>query len=178
MFTHTHDLEASNGHSPNNPGAQRCGQQAEEAKLDRGIGVSPCVFNIQLQRGISLLIADGFLAWQERRFVARTTKELLKVYRAVSYVHPDWTRRKLYQLVVMHRTGCNPTVADIILNAAQDSYAQWPSSRELNLCDVAHYLSVTEFLATHPDKRWIQSSLTPIVASHLPHELCNERTTA
>jgi hypothetical protein len=131
----------------------------------------------QSQSGVLSLIAEKVLAWQERRFVAQASKELLALYQSISAIYPDWTRRKIYQLVVMRRTGCDSAAANLILDAAQESYARWPSSRELNLCDVAHYLSVTEFLASHPGMRGMHSSLTPVVASQVPSELCAERAT-
>ena len=129
----------------------------------------------QSRQGIYSAIAEKVLAWQERRFVAQASKELLALYQSISAIYPDWTRRNIFQLVVMRRTGCDSDTANLILDAAQDSYEQWPSIHELNLCDVAHYLSVTEFLATHPGKRGMHSSLTPVVASQVPRELCAER---
>lgn len=127
--------------------------------------------------GIFFLISEKVLAWQERRFVAQASKELLALYQSISAIYPDWTRRNIFQLVVMRRTGCDSDAANLILDAAQDSYAQWPSIHELNLCDVAHYLSVTEFLATHPGHRGMHSTLTPVVASQVPRKLCTERAT-
>ncbi len=175
MHTQTHDSKASIDVSTDRPARQKSMQPKVDEEAARGAGGLHAALESPPQRGVSVLIADSFLAWQERRFVARAAKELLALYRSVSSIHPDWTRRKLYQQVVMRRTGCDPAAADIILEAARDSFAQWPSSRELNLCDVAHYLSVTEFLAIHRGKRWIHSSLTPVVASQVPHELCLER---
>jgi hypothetical protein len=133
------------------------------------------VLAVQPRSSCLSFFAEKVLAWRERRYVDSASKELLALYRTVAAMHPDWSRRKLYQLVVMHRAGCDPVAADTILDGARESFAQWPSSRELTLCDVVHYLSVTEFLAAHPREQWMHSSLSHVVESRVPHELCVER---
>jgi len=120
------------------------------------------------------LIAENILEWRERRYVAQASKQMLFLYRTIADLHPAWTPRQHYQLLVLRRTGCDPTTANQILDAAQESFAQWPSNRELTLCDVVHYLAVTEFLATHPTDRGMHSSLSLVVASRVPAELCVE----
>ena len=47
-----------------------------------------------------------------------------------------------------------------------------PTVCELTFCDVVDYLSTTEFLASHEGEQWMHSSLTPIIASRVPHDLC------
>lgn len=175
MSTLIHDSKASSAALTDGPAVQESEQPVARQDKAAGTGELRGVPEVQPPSGVFTLIADRFLAWRERRFVAQASKELLALYQTASLTHPEWTRRQLYQLVVMLRTGCEPTAADNILDAAQEGYAQWPSSHELNLCDVAHYLSVTEFLAIHPGKRWMQSSLTPVVASQVPSEFCVER---
>ena len=86
--------------------------------------------------GLRTLIATGFLVWSERRHAARASGELLALYRAASAIHPEFANRELYKLVVMTRTGCDATAASVILNCAQDSFAEWPVRRDLTLCDV------------------------------------------
>jgi hypothetical protein len=75
-------------------------------------------------------------------------------------------------LVVVARTGCVESAANVILNSAQQSFAQWPVRRELTLCDVVHYLSLNEFLASHKDESWIHTDMGQVVAAHVPPELC------
>ena len=67
----------------------------------------------------------------------------------------------------MKRTGCDVTVANEILACARDSFAQWPVRRELTLCDVVHYLSMTEFLLAHEDESWIHTNLA--LSHQIPH---------
>lgn len=120
-------------------------------------------------------IASRLLSWHERRHAARASDELLALYRTVEADHPDWADRELYRLVVMTRAGCDSMAADAILKSAEDSFAEWPARRELTLCDVARYLSVTEFLATHVGESWIHSNIARVVASRVPRDLCTPR---
>lgn len=105
------------------------------------------------RNGLSGLIAVWLLIWCERHHAGRVSKEL-------------------YKLVVMRRHGCDSTMAKAVLDRAQESYADWPVRRELTLCDIVHYLSVTEFLATHKSEHWMHSNLAHVVASRVPRELC------
>ncbi len=125
--------------------------------------------------GLRGQLAEWQLAWRERQHAARVSKELLALYRATAAHHPELARQELYQRVVMQRTGCDSSAAQAILESAQEGYADWPARHELTLCDLVHYLSATEFLATHPGELWIHSSLTPVIALHLPQELCLAR---
>lgn len=125
--------------------------------------------------GLRGVIASWLLPWHERRHAARASDDLLALYRTVKADHPDWAGRQLYKLVVMTRTGCDSTAADAILNRAEESYAEWPTRRELTLCDVAHYLSVTEFLATHVGESGIHSNIARVVKARVPRELCASR---
>ena len=71
----------------------------------------------------------------------------------------------------MARTGNDTVTADAILRIAEESFATWPVSRDLNFRDVVHYLAVSEFLASHPDSRWVHTDMRRIVQSSIPHEL-------
>lgn len=178
MLTQTLALNGLSGPASGGRSTQESVQPTAYQDMVKSADELRGVLAIQPRGGCLSLIAEKILAWRERHYVAQASKELLALYRTVSVMHPDWPRRKHYQLVVMHRTGCDPTAANIVLDGAQESFAQWPSSRELTLCDVVHYLSVTEFLALHPGERWMHSSLSHVVASRVPHELCVEREIA
>ncbi|OIQ99964.1 YHS domain protein [mine drainage metagenome] len=125
-----------------------------------------------LHGGLRGLIASWFLAWREGRHAARTSRELLALYRTVSADHPGLANREIYKLVVMARNSCDATTANEVLECAEESFAAWPSRRDLTLCDVVHYLAVNEFLALHDGKHWIHSDTSHMVASRIPHSLC------
>ena len=122
--------------------------------------------------GLSRLIGSWLLPWRERHHAVRTSRELLALYRAVCAEHPDLTGRDLYKMVVMARNGCDSAAANEVLDCAEESFATWPVSRDLTFCDVVHYLSVSEFVATHEGDRWIHSDIEFVVASQIPHDLC------
>lgn len=124
------------------------------------------------RNGLRGLIAVWLLVWCERHHAGRVSKELLALFRSVSANYPDLASRELYKLVVMRRHGCDSTTAKAVLDRAQESYADWPVRRELTLCDIAHYLSVVEYLATHKGQHWMHSNLALVVASRVPRDLC------
>jgi hypothetical protein len=126
----------------------------------------------QRHGGLCGLVAAWFLARSERRHAARTSDEVLVLYRSLCTEHPDLAAREILRRVVMTRNGCDATAANVTLECAQESFAQWPTPRVLTLCDVVHYLSVTEFLAAHEDESWIHSNMAQVVAAHVPPELC------
>ena len=88
----------------------------------------------------------AFVPWGERRFAVRTSREMLQLYRAVSARRSGMTRREIYRSVVMARTGTGADESDAILNAAERSFASWPTDRELRFADVVHYLAVSQYL--------------------------------
>lgn len=128
-----------------------------------------------VRSGLRGQLAEWQLTWRERQYAARVCKELLALYRAAAADHPELARQQLYQRVVMQRSGCDSATAQAILESAQEGYADWPACHELTLCDLAHYLSATEFLAAHQGEQWIHSNLAPVIALHLPLELCLAR---
>lgn len=118
------------------------------------------------------LIASWRLARSERRHAERASDELLALYRVVSADHPELSGRELYGRLVMARTGCDATEANRKLDCAEESFAAWPVSRELTLCDVVHYLSVAEFIAAHGGV--MHADINLVVKSNIPHQLCVE----
>lgn len=96
----------------------------------------------------------------------------MALFRNVSASYPGLVIPELYKLVVMRRKGCDSASAKAILDFAQESYGDWPVRRELTLCDVVHYLSTTEFLASHAGEQWMHSNLAHVVASLVSRELC------
>lgn len=125
--------------------------------------------------GLRNLLASNFLAWREGRHAARTSRQLLKLYRSVGASHPELRGRDLYRQVVMARNGCDTDAADRILDNAERSFADWPTPRDLTLCDVVHYLSMSEFLAMHDGEHWMHVDIGRVVAASIPRDLCLTR---
>ena len=117
------------------------------------------------------LLPESFLAWREQRFVARVSRELLKLHSVVSSRQPELKGRDLYRQILVDRMGDDATGIETILQGAELTFTQWPVSRELKFADVVHYLAASEFLATHPGSRWIHADMKQIVASRIPRDL-------
>lgn len=125
--------------------------------------------------GFRGVVGSWLLARSERRYARQASQELLELYRTVSAGRPDLAEKDIYRLVVQMRTGCDAATADDVLRCAQESFAQWPEERDLTLCDVVHYLSVTEFLAAHEGANWVHSNFAHVVAERIPPKLCIAR---
>jgi len=92
-------------------------------------------------------LATFLLPWRERRYAARISKELLRLYHLVASDGSTTARAEIYRRVVMIRTGADSNEAGAILVRAGQSFATWPANRELRFGDVVHYLAVSEYLA-------------------------------
>ena len=111
------------------------------------------------------------VAWRERRFVAARCHEILALYWRVAQRHPLLTGPSLYREIVNSRGGIAALGVDAVLSCAEQSFAQWPVTRELRFRDIVHCLTVLEFLAAHQDRNWIHADLKPVVNAIVPAEL-------
>jgi hypothetical protein len=110
-----------------------------------------------------------FSGWREKHHAAKTSRELLKLYRTVAAAHPGLKRSELYRRIVMARLGETPAAADAVLARAQESLASSPVERALTFRDVVHYSAVPGYLAANSDvAQWTRESLGGVVASFVP----------
>ena len=121
---------------------------------------------------------ENILVWSrkldERKHAIQMSAEILKLYYSARSVHPSMNSMGLFKLIVMAQTACSDSEAENVLRSAQESFAEWPSSRELTLCDVVHYLSADQFQRLHPSQSGIYSDMAAIVQQHMPLELCRK----
>jgi YHS domain-containing protein len=118
------------------------------------------------------MISSWLLAWREERHASRTSRVMLRHYKAISAENPQLQRRELYKLVVMALARCDATAANRILEHAQESFVDhWPVSRELTLRDVANYVAVSEYLQLHGEDFWVRSEFENVIASNIPRDL-------
>jgi len=117
------------------------------------------------------LLPTSFLAWREKWFAARVSRELLELHAIVSARHPELAGRDLYRQILAARMGEGATGIETVLEGAELTFAQWPILRELKFGDVVHYLAASEFLSSHPNKRSIHADIKQVVASTIPREL-------
>ncbi len=120
-------------------------------------------------------ISSWLLGQRERRYAAQMSREMLALYHSLSADHPDAPEREILKLAVMAHAGCDSAEAEWILQAAEESFADWPVRRELTLCDVVHYLSATEFLDFNDSDHWLHTEVQEVIASRIPPELCASR---
>ena len=106
----------------------------------------------------------------ECRYVAQVTRELLKLHWVVSACHPDLPRRDIYRKIVMAHAGCDDYEADSLLRRAEQSFATWPTERELTFADVVHYLAVSEYL-TDDDRIATRINMGRLIAGRVPADL-------
>ena len=115
------------------------------------------------------LVASLF-SWREARYAAQVSRELLKLYWIVMASHPGLERRETYQKVVMARTGADMDDAAAVLMRAEQSFAHWPTERDLTFRDVVHYLAVSEYLAVD-DRMATRIDMGRLVAGRIPQDL-------
>ncbi len=118
------------------------------------------------------LFGPLFAGWQEKHHAAKTSRELLKIYRTVAAAHPRLDKRQLYRQIVMVRLGGTLAAAEAVLVRATESFSTWPAERPLTFRDVVHYLAVSDYLASNNDiADWARENMGRVVASHVPDNL-------
>ena len=118
------------------------------------------------------MLASRRQSRKEHRFVLNVCKETLALYRYISVEHPELGERERIKLVVMSRKSCDEMAAYDVLKYAEGSYATWPVKRELNLCDVIHYLGITKYSANTITEHWMHSTFGSRIKSIIPTVLC------
>ena len=112
--------------------------------------------------------------WREKHHAAKTSKEMLELYRSLAAAGSArvGNKQQLYRHVVMARLGVNPAAADKVLARATESFATWPVERALTFRDIVHYLAVADYLASNNDVAgWTRENLGRVVASYIPDNL-------
>jgi transposase-like protein len=115
-------------------------------------------------------LVASLVSSSESRYVARVTRELLRLHWVVSACHPGLLRREIYRKIVMAHTGCDDYEAGSVLRRAEQSFATWPTERELTFADVVHYLAVSEYL-TDDDRIATRIDMGRLIAGRIPADL-------
>jgi hypothetical protein len=118
--------------------------------------------------------ATGRAAWfdrlnpfQEQRFARRVAREIVRLRDAIATANPALQGRSLLRLVVVMRCRVDPPAAEKLLLEAEESFAIWPTPRELTFGDVVHLIAFKEFHAEFGKTRWINANMGQIVAAEL-----------
>lgn len=148
--------------------ADRAGVSADAPSLPGG---SPARTDDAAQEPPSQPRTRGWLdrlnPFQEQQFARRVTRELVELRRKVEAAHPKLTGTDVFRLVVMLRCKVDPHGAQKLLNEADESFAAWPTARDLNFADVVHLIAIREFQAQSGKARWINANMGQIVATEL-----------
>jgi transposase-like protein len=115
-------------------------------------------------------LAASLVSPRESRYVAAITRELLKLHWIVSASHPGLARRDIYRRIVMVRSGADEDEANLLLRRAEQSFATWPTPRELTFADVVHYIAVSEYLQGD-DRIGTRINMGRLIAGRVPADL-------
>ena len=115
-------------------------------------------------------LVASFVSPSESRYVAQIIRELLRLHWVVTACHPDLPRREVYRKIVMAHTGGDDDEAASVLRRAEQSFASWPTERELTFADVVHYLAVSEYL-TNDDRIATRINMGRLIAGRVPADL-------
>jgi hypothetical protein len=108
-------------------------------------------------------------AIRERRQIRRFCDESLKLYRQVEAQMPQASRTERYGRFIELRSGATPATVPTVMRRAQESFADWPTERPLNLQDVVQYLAVTDCLKIDIAVAGVRSRIVDFVIDIVAH---------
>jgi hypothetical protein len=113
-----------------------------------------------------------FVAQAERRYAKKASRQLLELFRREQREHPALKGRPLYEAVIAHRVGLNPTLSAVqIVRRAEESFVDWPRDRELRFRDVVHYQIFDEYMRQGEVRMGTRTNIGAVVARIIPDEL-------
>jgi hypothetical protein len=105
--------------------------------------------------------------FQEQHFARRVAREILDVRRQIEQARPGLADMEMLRLVVMLRCKVDPYGAHKLIREAEESFASWPTPRELSFGDVVHLIAIKEFRAEFGKAKWINANMGQIIATEL-----------
>jgi hypothetical protein len=85
----------------------------------------------------------------ERKFARIVSLEILGLYVSQRIANPDLHGRPLYEKITSKYLNVTDAEARDVVQRAEQSFAIWPTEREVRLKDVAHYIVVNEYIETN-----------------------------
>lgn len=83
---------------------------------------------------------------------------------------PDTSRDDLLAGVAMSWSGASRSTAEVLLQSARDTFAEWPVHRELSFRDLAVYLAVEQYLRVRCSKG-TQINMQRVIGKLIPNNL-------
>jgi hypothetical protein len=77
----------------------------------------------------------------------------------------------LYEAFVRDRNAIDASAAQVILQRAEDSFATWPTDRDLKFMDVMKYLVISEYLISHSKRGGTSINMACVIEQVIPREL-------
>jgi hypothetical protein len=108
-------------------------------------------------------------AIRERRQIRRFCDESLKLYRQVETQMPQASPTERYGRFIELRSGVTPAAVLTVMRRAEESFADWPNERPLNLRDVVQYLAVTDCLKIDIAVAGVRSRIVDFVIDIVGH---------
>jgi len=112
-------------------------------------------------------LLDRLMPGSERRFARRVSRELRALHAAVAQANPGLRGRDLYRRIAMERLKTDAKGADALLQKADESFAWWPTTREITYIDVVHMIAIVEYHQSHGKAHWIIADMGRIVAEEI-----------
>jgi hypothetical protein len=82
----------------------------------------------------------------DKRFAYRESRSALRVYKRVQRDHPGLIGRALYHEIVRLCSPGQPERAEDFIRHAEESFADWPISRDVQFRDVVAYIVFNELV--------------------------------
>ena len=108
---------------------------------------------------------------RERRQIRRFCEESLKLYRQVEAQMPQASQTERYGRFIELRSGVSPAAVLTVMRRAEESFADWPNERPLNLQDVVQYLAVTDCLKIDIAVAGVRSRIVDFVIDIVGHAI-------
>jgi hypothetical protein len=121
--------------------------------------------------GLLARLTEWLLPFRERRHAVRTCRAMLAVYRRVTAEQPGLDEHEVHRRIVMQHLGLDAASADRLLEQAAESFASWPETRELTLCDIVHYVAFDQFTAKAQAGGWMRADIAVAIRAEIPREL-------
>ena len=103
----------------------------------------------------------------QRSFARRVSRELMALHHSVSEAHPGLRGHDLYRRIAMMRLRTDEKGADALLQRADENFAWWPTTREINFIDVVHMIAIVEFGAAHSQAHCNVADMGRVIAEEI-----------
>jgi hypothetical protein len=164
--------EATQG--PDGPGEDRdVSEETPEGKLKRLARNTADQVTVQSDNVLWRIAGfvpglNRLVARRERALAEGQCAEMLRIVRALQQEDPALEGEPLYLKAISRRLGCGDAKAREIVRLADQSFAQWPEERDVNLRDVVNYVIVNQIMTAHRSAMGTLIDMDAIVKSAIP----------